>query len=123
MRLCRLSMSFQECPHQKLFFDLNDKKYKKAKMKGGLGWRKNIGNDPRSLFNGNHFCSSFHNGYYSKFTDRVKGNCSDASVVDASVTITRSVVSLPLAVTSSSGVLEKNCIFCKGPVHKYFQSI
>ena len=43
---------------------------------------------------------SFHNGYYSKFTDRVKGKCSDASV-----TVTRSVVSLPLAVTSSSGVL------------------
>ena len=48
--------------------------------------------------------------YYSKFTHRVKGKCSDASVVDASITITRSVVSLPLAVTSSSGVLEKNCI-------------
>ena len=25
--------SFQECPHQKLFFDLKDKNYKKAKMK------------------------------------------------------------------------------------------
>ena len=32
-----LSMSFQEGPHQKLFFDLKDKNYKKAKMKGGLG--------------------------------------------------------------------------------------
>ena len=40
VRLCRLSMSFQECPHQKLFFDLKDKNYKKAKMKGGLGWMK-----------------------------------------------------------------------------------
>ena len=51
--------SFQECPHQKLFFDLKDKNYKKAKMKGGLGWMKNIGNDPRSLFNGNHFSSIY----------------------------------------------------------------
>ena len=50
--------SFQECPHQKLFFD-QDKNYKKAKMKGGLGWMKNIGNDPRSLFNGNHFSSYY----------------------------------------------------------------
>ena len=49
--------SFQECPHQKLFFDLKDKNYKKPKMKGGLGWMKNIGNDPRSFFNGNHFSS------------------------------------------------------------------
>ena len=40
-----------------MFFDLKDKNYKKAKMKGGLGWIKNIGNDPRSLFNGNHFSS------------------------------------------------------------------
>ena len=38
--------SFQEFPYQKLFFDLKDKNYKKAKMKGGLGWMKNIGNDP-----------------------------------------------------------------------------
>ena len=50
--------SFQEFPHQKLFFDLKDINYKKAKMKGGLGWMKNIGNDPRSLFNGNHFSST-----------------------------------------------------------------
>ena len=49
--------SFQEFPLQKLFFDLKDKNYMKAKMKGGLGWIKNIGNDPRSLFNGNHFSS------------------------------------------------------------------
>ena len=47
--------SFQESPHQKLFFDLKDKNY----MKGGLGWMKNIGNEPRSLFNGNHFSSSY----------------------------------------------------------------
>ena len=26
-------------------------------MKGGLGWRKNIGNDLHLLFNGNHFPS------------------------------------------------------------------
>ena len=51
--------SFQEFPHQKLFIDLKDKNYKKAKMKGGLGWMKNIGNDPRSLFNGNHFSSYY----------------------------------------------------------------
>ena len=56
VRLCRLSTSFQECPHQKLFFDLKDKNYNKAKMKGGLGWMKKY-NDPRSLFNGNHFSS------------------------------------------------------------------
>ena len=49
--------SFQEFPHQKLFFDLKDKNYKKAKMKGRLGWMKSIGNDPHSLFNGNHFSS------------------------------------------------------------------
>ena len=30
--------SFQEFSHQKLFFDLKDKNYQKAKMKGGLGW-------------------------------------------------------------------------------------
>ena len=53
--------SFQECPHQKLFFDLKDKNYKKAKMKGGLGWMKYIGNDARSLFNGNHFSSIYEN--------------------------------------------------------------
>ena len=46
--------SFQDFPHQKLFFDLKDKNYKKAKMKGGLGWMKNIA---RSLFNGNHYSS------------------------------------------------------------------
>ena len=51
--------SFQKFPHQKLFFDLKDKNYKKAKMKGGLGWMKNIGNDTRSLFNGNHFSSYY----------------------------------------------------------------
>ena len=46
--------SFQEFPHQKLFFDLKYINYKKAKMRGGLGWMKYIGNDPRSLFNGIH---------------------------------------------------------------------
>ena len=49
--------AFQEFSYQKLFFDLKDINYNKAKMKGGLGWMKNIGNDPRSHFNGNHFSS------------------------------------------------------------------
>ena len=40
VRLCRLSTSFQEGPHQKFFFDLEDKNYMKAKMKGGLCWMK-----------------------------------------------------------------------------------
>ena len=40
VRLCHLSTSFQKGPHQKIFFDLKDKNYKKAKMKGGLGWMK-----------------------------------------------------------------------------------
>ena len=51
--------SFQEFPHQNLFFDLKDINNKKVKMKGGLGWMKNIGNDPRSLSNGNHFSSLY----------------------------------------------------------------
>ena len=34
VKLCHLSTSFQEGPHQKLLFDLKDKNYKKAKMKG-----------------------------------------------------------------------------------------
>ena len=38
VQLCRLFTSFQEGPHQKLFFDLKDKNYKIAKMKGELGW-------------------------------------------------------------------------------------
>ena len=33
---------FHECPHQKLFFDLKDKNYTKAKTKGGLSWRNPI---------------------------------------------------------------------------------
>ena len=57
VRLCRLSSHFKNFSHQKLFFDLKDKSYKKAKMKGGLGWMIIIWNDPRSLFNGNHFSS------------------------------------------------------------------
>ena len=52
--------SFEEFPHQQLFFDLKDKNNRKAKMKGGLGWMKNIWNDPRSLFNGNHFSSNIY---------------------------------------------------------------
>ena len=47
--------SLQEFPHQQLFFDLNDKNYKKAKMKGGLGWMKNIGNDPARFLMGTIF--------------------------------------------------------------------
>ena len=42
LRLCRLFTSFQECPHKKLFLDLKDKNYKKAKMKGELCWMKKI---------------------------------------------------------------------------------
>ena len=38
VRLCRLSSHFKNFSHQILFFDLKDKNYKKAKMKGGLGW-------------------------------------------------------------------------------------
>ena len=50
-------MSFQEGPHQKLFFDLKDKNYKKAKMKGGLGWMKKIfiWNDPTRFLMGTIF--------------------------------------------------------------------
>ena len=40
VRLCRLSTLFQEGSHQKILFDLKDKNYKKAKMKGGQGWMK-----------------------------------------------------------------------------------
>ena len=58
--------SFEEFPHQKLFFDLKDKNYRKAKMKGGLGWMKNIWNDPCSLFNGNHFSSIYIIGERAK---------------------------------------------------------
>ena len=42
VQLCRLSTLFQEGPHQKLFFDLKDKNYKKTNMIGGLGWMKKI---------------------------------------------------------------------------------
>ena len=39
VRLCHLSMSFQEGQYQKLLFHLKEiKNYKKAKMKGGLCW-------------------------------------------------------------------------------------
>ena len=65
VRLCRLSSHFKNFSHQKLFFDLKDKNYKKAKMKGGLGWMINIWNDPRSLFNGNHFSSHIYYYNYS----------------------------------------------------------
>ena len=72
--------SFKEFPHQKLFFDLKDKNYKKAKMKGGLGWMKNIWNDPRSLFNGNHFTSIYIIGERNEplsrvFNDPTRGIC------------------------------------------------
>ena len=55
------SAVFQECPHQKLVFDLKDKNYNKAKMKGGLGWMKNIGNDPASFLGGTIFSYNFFN--------------------------------------------------------------
>ena len=47
--------SFQEFTHQNLFFDLKDKNYKKAKMKGELGWMTNIGNDPPCFLMGTIF--------------------------------------------------------------------
>ena len=47
---------FQECPHQKLFFDLKDIiNYKKAKMKGGLGWMKKYGEWPAHFLMGTIF--------------------------------------------------------------------
>ena len=54
-----LSKAFQQGPHQKLFFHLNESNnYKKAKMKGGLSWMTNDYREwTRSLFNGNHFSS------------------------------------------------------------------
>ena len=53
--LCHLSTSFQEGPHQKLFFHLKEtKNYKKAKMNGGLSWMTKFRKRARSLFNGNH---------------------------------------------------------------------
>ena len=58
VRLCRLSNHFKNF-HTRNCSLLKDKNYKKAKMKGGLGWMKNIWNDPRSLFNGNHFSSIY----------------------------------------------------------------
>ena len=64
--------SFKEFPHQKLFFDLKDKNYKKAKMKGGLGWMKNIWKDPRSLFNGNHFSSHLGLDFHNIIGERAK---------------------------------------------------
>ena len=47
--------SFQEFPHQNLFFDLKDINNKKVKMKGGLGWMKNIGYDPARFLMGTIF--------------------------------------------------------------------
>ena len=53
---------FQEGPHQKLFFELKYKNNKRAKMKGGLGWMKNIGKDPARFSMGTIFLvlSTFH---------------------------------------------------------------
>ena len=48
-------LSFQEFLHQKLFDDLKDKTYKKAMMKRGLGWMKNIWNDPARFLMGTIF--------------------------------------------------------------------
>ena len=36
VRLCRLSTSFQECLHMKLFFDIRDKNYKKDERRERL---------------------------------------------------------------------------------------
>ena len=62
MAVVRTEYDYAIGPHLKLFFDLKDKNYKKAKMKGGLGW---MGNDS-SLFNGNHFSSltTYHSSTY-----------------------------------------------------------
>ena len=68
VRLCHLSSHFKNFSHQKLFFDLKDKNYKKAKMKGGLGWMIIIWNDPRSLFNGNHFSSNNIYLFYTSYS-------------------------------------------------------
>ena len=39
-------MPFQKGPHQKVFYPLKvTKNYKKEKMKGGLSWMTNIGNE------------------------------------------------------------------------------
>ena len=52
--------SFHECLHQKSFFDLKDKKLQESKdeRRARLD-EKYIGNDPRLLFNGNHFSSCY----------------------------------------------------------------
>lgn len=62
----------------------------------------------------------FHSSCYRKFTayqiqskDRKK--CSNEDTVE-----TRSKVKVPVVTTSTIGVLEKKCIFCKGPVCKHF---
>ena len=62
VRLCRLSMSFQEGSHQKLFFDLKDKNYKKVKMKGGLGWM----NDPARFLMGTIFLVRIRRNKYTR---------------------------------------------------------
>ena len=51
-------------PHQILFFGLKDKNYKKAKMKGGLGWMKNIGNGPARFLMGTIFLVYLHTVKY-----------------------------------------------------------
>ena len=52
---------------------VKDKNYKKAKMKGGLCWMKKYrGNDPRSLFNGNHFSSSASEAKLTNRRDSLK---------------------------------------------------
>ena len=64
----------------------------------------------------------FHNDCYSKFTayqiqSKGKKTCSDDNIVE-----TRYMVNLPIAATSTSGVLEKKCIFCEGSLRKHFSS-
>ena len=64
----------------------------------------------------------FHSGCYSKFTayqmkSKLKTSSSDDTIE------TRSMVSKPSVATSSTtGVLEKKCIFCKCPDRKHFPS-
>ena len=55
-----------------LFFDLKDKKYKKAKIEVGLGWVKNIGNDPARFLMGTIFLVILN--------DVLNTRCSDASL-------------------------------------------
>src|SRR6476469_4884331 len=66
----------------------------------------------------------FHRSCYSKFTAyQTKAITTKQSSDAASGVETRSMVENPrMATTSSSGVLEKKCIFCHGPNRKHFKN-